>query len=354
MPLALDKLLAEAVRLAASDLLLVPGAPPTIRLHGHLAPVPGDPAKVDAEDAANALSIHMSPRDSGSYRSGHAVDFCFQLTGVGRFRCNLHRTQDGSSASMRVLPEIIPDISMLHLPEQVAGFAEMLKGFVLVVGPTGAGKSTTLACLIDRINHQRPAHIVTIEDPVEYRHQHRQGLVEQIEIGTDAPTFAEALRHSLRQDPDVIFVGEMRDLETISIALTAAETGHLVFSTLHTRDAVQAIDRIIDVFPSDQQNQVRQQLSLSLTGVIAQHLVPAVDAKQRRPAVEILKASDAVRNLIRTGKTHLIYSAMVNSRSGGMQTLEDSLASLVRQRIISRENALLHANHVEEMKSMLR
>ncbi|HET6371739.1 MAG TPA: type IV pilus twitching motility protein PilT, partial [Candidatus Polarisedimenticolia bacterium] len=250
-------------------------------------------------------------------------------------------------------PGTIPEFSTLNLPAQVARFADVLRGFVLVVGPTGAGKTTTLACLIDIINSRRAAHIVTIEDPVEYRHRHRRGLVEQIEVGNDSATFSEALRHVLRQDPDVILVGEMRDLEAISIALTAAETGHLVFSTMHTNDTTQAIDRILDVFPASQQNQVRQQLALSLTGVVAQHLIPTMDGKGRVPAVEVLVATDAIRNLIRTSRTHQIYSTLSTGRASGMQTLEESLATLCRRKRISRDDAFARSPHRDELESLL-
>ncbi|HET9482261.1 MAG TPA: PilT/PilU family type 4a pilus ATPase [Candidatus Polarisedimenticolia bacterium] len=354
MPFDLDALLEEATSRGASDLLLVPGARPTIRIHGDLTPVDPEAARVDTQDAADMLNPFLTPPDSQTYRSGSSVDFCFERNGIGRFRCNLHRMQGGSAASIRLLPEIIPDFSQLNLPAQVARFAEMHKGFVLVVGPTGAGKSTTIACLLDIINARRAVHIVTIEDPIEYRHRHKRGVVEQIEIGGDAPSFADALRHALRQDPDVIHVGEMRDLDTIATALTAAETGHLVFSTLHTNDTSQAIDRIIDVFPAHQQNQIRQQMSLSLSGVVAQHLVPALDGKSRLPAVEILLASDAVRNLIRTSKTHQLYSTLSTTRSQGMQTLEESLASLVKRRLIARDDAMLRSNHADELESLLK
>ena len=354
MPFDLSALLADAERRGASDLLLVPGALPMVRLHGDLTPsaIPGNP--LGAEDAGVMLLPFLSPALAVEFRAGSAVDFCFEKQGIGRFRCNLHRERGGVAASVRLLPEKIPDFHMLNLPAQVARLAEMHKGFVLVAGPTGAGKSTTLACLIDMINSRRAAHIVTIEDPVEYRHRHRRGVIEQIEIGVDSPSFASALRHTLRQDPDVILVGEMRDLETISIALTAAETGHLVLSSLHTNDTTQALDRILDVFPAHQQGQVRLQLALSLTGVVAQHLIPTADGAGRVPAVEILLATDAVRNLIRTSKTHLLYSTIAMSRTMGMQTLEDSLATLCKRKKISREDALLRSTHTDELDALLK
>lgn len=359
MSFSIEELLAAAVAKGASDLLIVPCAPPIVRVNGTLAPLgpvtENDPvAAVGEDDASDMLGPYLPQADSSRFRAGESVDFCFDLADVGRFRCNLHRTRVGVAASLRLLPDVIPDFSQLNLPRQVARFAEMIKGFVLVVGPTGSGKSTTLACLLDMINAKRAAHIVTIEHPVEYRHRHKVGLVEQIEVGPDTTSFAEALRHTLRQDPDVILVGEMRDLETMSIALTAAETGHLVLSTMHTNDASQAIDRIIDAFPSHQQNQIRQQISLSLTGVVAQHLIPTVDGKGRVPAVEILIANDAVRNLIRAGKTHLIYSTIGTNRSGGMQTMDESLAALFRREMISREDALARSVHPQELEALLR
>ena len=349
----LDQLLKDAVAQGASDLLLVPGARPTVRLHGELVPLDQQHTLLLADDAASMLRPFLSLPEEGNRLPSAAMDFCFDRAGIGRFRCNLHRTREGTAAALRILPERIPDLAALNLPPQVARFTEMLKGFVLIVGPTGAGKSTTLASLIERINHRRACHIITIEDPVEYHLAHARGLVEQIEIGADSPSFAEALRHALRQDPDVILVGEMRDLDTISIALTAAETGHLVFSTLHTGDTRHAIERMVDVFPAEQQNQVRQQIALSLTGVVAQHLLPTSDAAGRVPAVEILLATDNVRSLIRSSRTHQLYSAIETGKGQGMQTLEDSLASLFHAGRISKDQALMHATHPEQLAALL-
>lgn len=348
----LDSLLAESSRLGASDLLLAPGAPPTLRMNGALAPLAGEP--ITGDDVEAALAPRIPSDHAGRFRAGASVDFCFETGGTARVRCNLHRVRGGVAASLRLLPGAIPDIATLNLPDQIARFADLHRGFVLVVGPTGAGKSTTLASLIDRINARRAVHIVTIEDPVEFRHPHRRSLVEQIEVGADSPAFSDALRHALRQDPDVILVGEMRDLDTMAIALTAAETGHLVFSTMHTNDASMAIDRILDAFPAHQQNQIRQQLSLSLSGIAAQHLIPTADGRQRVPAVEVLVANDAIRNLIRTSKSHQIYSAIAMSRNQGMQTLEESLAGLVRRGVIAREEAFARSGRRDEMTALLR
>ncbi len=354
MPLDLDHLLESAVKAGGSDLLLVPGAPPTVRVHGELGPLEDEGEVMGPYEAADLLVPHLSGARSEAFRRGQATDFCFDRPNIGRFRCNLHRSQAGVSASLRVLPGAIPDFPSLNLPDQVARFTDCLRGFILVVGPSGSGKSTTLASLVDMINTCRAAHIITVEDPVEYRHAHRRGVVEQIEVGTDTPSFADALRHALRQDPDVILVGEMRDLDTIGIALTAAETGHLVFSTMHTNDTTQAVDRIVDVFPAHQQNQVRQQIALSLTGVVAQHLVPTSDGRGRVPAVEILLANDAIRNLIRTSKTFQIYSTLSTSRAMGMQTMEESLASWFRRGRITRADAVASSTRTEELEALLR
>jgi len=354
MLIDLDHMLRDAVARGASDLLLVPEARPTIRLNGVLESLDPDLPELDREDASSVLTPYLPPGEGRDFRSHSAADFCFDRAGIGRFRCNLHRTRDGVAAAIRLLPEKIPECEALNLPKQVIRLASIHKGFILVAGPTGAGKSTTIAGIIQRINRERACHIVTIEDPVEYRMRHDRGLVEQIEIGSDSPGFPQALRHVLRQDPDVIFVGEMRDLETISIALTAAETGHLVFSTLHTNDTSHAIERIIDVFPGHQQNQIRQQLALSLTAVVAQHLLPSRDGTGRVPAVECLMATDNVRSLIRAAKTHQIYTAIETGRAQGMLTLEDSLATLFRAGSITKEQALLHATHVEQLEALLR
>jgi twitching motility protein PilT len=265
----------------------------------------------------------------------------------------LHHQRGSVAVAIRILPLAIPTLADLNLPAAYERFARMARGLVLFCGPTGCGKSTSMAALIDVINRTRSAHVVTIESPVEYVHRHRRSIVEQVEVGVDAVSFASALRHALRQNPDVILVGEMLDLETIAIALTAAETGHLVFSTLHTSDASQTVDRLIDVFPEGQQNQVRQQISLSLAGIAVQNLVPRADGAGRVPACEVLVANDAVRNLIRTGKNHQIHSHLTIGRREGMMTMEESLAGLVQADQITREEALLRAPHREELEKHL-
>jgi twitching motility protein PilT len=272
---------------------------------------------------------------------------------IGRFRANIHYQRGTLAASIRLLPAKIPTLESLHLPAAMARLAERRNGLVLVTGPTGCGKTSTLAALIDLINTKRRDHIVTIEDPIEYQHPSRSSIVEQIEVGHDTPEFVRSLRSILRQSPDVILVGEMRDPETMATVLTAAETGHLVFSTLHTNDAVQAVNRILDSFAAGQQPQIRQQLSLALRAVVAQQLVPGVDGASRYPALEIMMASDAVRNLIRRGEDHQLRSQISIGRAEGMMTMEQSLVELVRTSRISRETALAHCFRPEDLRQYL-
>jgi twitching motility protein PilT len=281
------------------------------------------------------------------------VDFCFVRESIGRFRANIHNQRGTMAASVRLLPARIPSLESLHLPPVLARLTERRQGLVLITGPTGCGKTSTLAALIDLINSRRRDHIVTIEDPVEYQHPNRNSIVEQIEVGHDTPDFARSLRSILRQTPDVILVGEMRDPETMATVLTAAETGHLVFSTLHTNDTSQAVNRILDSFQAAHQPQIRQQLSLALAAVVAQQLVPAADGPGRYPAVEIMFASDAVRNLIRKGEDHQLRSQLCMSRAEGMITMEQSLADLVRAGRILRETAFAHCFRPEDLRRYL-
>jgi twitching motility protein PilT len=272
---------------------------------------------------------------------------------LGRFRVNIHHQRGTLAASIRLLPSRIPSLESLHLPLSLAKLAERRQGLVLVTGPTGCGKSSTLAALIDIVNTKRAAHVVTIEDPVEYQHANRSAIVEQIEVGRDTPDFAVTLRSIMRQTPDVILVGEMRDAETIATALTAAETGHLVFSTLHTNDAIQSMSRILDSFPAGNQPQIRQQLSLTMAAVVAQQLVPGVDGVNRWPAVEIMIATDAVRALIRKGDDHQLRSQISVGRAEGMTTMEQSLADLVRVGRITRETAYAHGYRTDDLQRYL-
>jgi twitching motility protein PilT len=337
--------MALAVRRGASDLLLIAGAPVTLRIAGSLTPA-GPP--LGAEEASNLLLPLLSQTQSRELQRAKSVDLCFSREGIGRFRANIHHQRGTVAGSIRVLPEKVPTIESLHLPPALRKFADARQGLVLITGPTGCGKSSTLAALIDLINTHRQDHVVTIEDPIEFVHGNRQSLIEQIEVGADAPDFAGSLRSILRQNPDVILVGEMRDPETIATVLTAAETGHLVFSTLHTNDTSQAVSRILDSFPSSNQQQIRQQLSLALLGVVAQQLVPS-SGGARYPAVEILMATTGVRNLIRKGEDHQLYTALSTGRAEGMITMEQSLAEMTRSGRITRETALAHGFRSEAL-----
>jgi twitching motility protein PilT len=275
------------------------------------------------------------------------------VPGRGRFRVNVYRQRESLGAAFRVIPAEIKPLDALGVPPAVARFAGLPRGLVLVTGPTGSGKSTTLAGLIDLANSTRSDHIMTVEDPIEFLHRHKSCLVNQREVGEDTHSFASALKHVLRQDPDIILVGELRDLETISVALTAAETGHLVFATLHTQDAAQTIDRVVDVFPTEQQEQIRAQLAATLQGVVCQTLCKTADGRGRVVATEVLMATPAIRNLVREGKTHLIYSAMQAGAAHGMHTLDQHLADLVRRGRVTRAEALSKANSPEDFSRLV-
>jgi twitching motility protein PilT len=348
---SLDAVLALAVRQSASDLLLIADVPVTLRVAGVLSHSAGPP--LTAEGTRNLLLPLMTQAQIQELTRNKSVDFCFSREGIGRFRANVHYQRGTIAGSVRLLPEKIPTLESLHLPPALRSFAEARQGLVLVTGPTGCGKSSTLAALVDLINSTRHDHVVTIEDPVEYMHSNRKAIIEQIEVGQDAPDFAGSLRSILRQDPDVILVGEMRDAETIAMVLTAAETGHLVLSTLHTNDASQAVSRILDSFPLGNQPQMRQQLSLALLAVVAQQLVPSAGSSMgntgRYPVVEILKASSGVRSLIRKGEDHQLYSAISTGRSEGMMSMEQSLAEMVRSGRINRETALAHCFRPDDL-----
>jgi twitching motility protein PilT len=347
---SLDQLLSQAVRKSASDLLLIAGAPACLRIGGALAPS-GQP--LDAEEIRKLLLPLLSVEQTQELQRAKSVDLCFSREGIGRFRANVHYQRGTVAGSLRLLPEKIPTLESLHLPPILRKLAEARQGLVLITGQTGCGKSSTLAALLELINTNRRDHVVTIEDPVEYVHVNRSSIIEQIEVGRDTPDFASSLRGILRQDPDVILVGEMRDPETISTVLTAAETGHLVLSTMHTNDTSQAVSRILDSFPAGNQPQIRQQLSLALLAVVAQQLVPGIGNTARYPAVEILMASSGVRSLIRKGEDHQLYSALSTGRSEGMMTMEQSLAEMVRAGKISRETALAHCFRAEDLHRYL-
>ena len=347
---SLDQILAQAVRKTASDLLLIAGAPANLRIGGSLAPT-GPP--LDAEEIRKLLLPLLTADQNQELTRTKSVDLCFSRDGIGRFRANVHHQRGTIAGSIRLLPEKIPTLESLHLPPILRRLAEARQGLVLITGQTGCGKSSTLAALLELINTNRHDHVVTIEDPVEYVHINRSSIIEQIEVGHDTPDFSSSLRSILRQNPDVILVGEMRDPETIATALTAAETGHLVLSTLHTNDTSQAVSRILDTFPAGNQLQIRQQLSLALLAIVAQQLVPGTGNAGRYPAVEILMATSGVRHLIRKGEDHQIYSAISTGRTEGMMTMEQSLAEMVRAGRITRETALAHCFRPEDLRRYL-
>jgi twitching motility protein PilT len=341
------ELLDRVLELGASDLHLTAGARPTVRVNGRLGQLEEHPVLLPAETRAMVYSI-LTQRQRERLETEQELDCAHALAGKARFRLNVYFQRDSIGAAFRLIPQEIKPLEALGIPPQVAGLSRLPRGFVLVTGPTGSGKSTTLASLVDLANRERADHIMTVEDPIEFLHTHKQCLVNQREVGEDTKSFASALKHVLRQDPDIILVGELRDLETISIALTAAETGHLVFATLHTQDAPQTIDRVIDVFPTNQQQQVRVQLAGALQGVICQQLVPSADGGGRAVAVEVMMAIPAIRNLIREGKTHQVYSAMQAGARHGMQTMDQSLADLVRRGQITYDLGLERCHHAEE------
>jgi len=347
----LAQLLAATRDAHASDLLLVPGTRPMVRVNGSLTPIAGPP--LSANESATLCAALVPPSHLDGLAESGSADFAIKRDGIGRFRCNVHRAQGQWTAALRLLPERVPDLKALNLPESLERFADMEYGLVLVTGPTGSGKSTTLAALVRSILARRRVHLITIEDPVEYAHPHGDSVVEHIELGRDTRSFASALRSALRQDPDVLLIGEMRDPESISIAITAAETGHLVLSTLHTGDAPQTIHRILDSYPAGVSEQVRVQLSVSLAGIVSQQLLPRKDGKGRVPAVEILVATHAVRNLIRRGKIALLRSQLTLEQAAGMLSLDSSLARLVRQGLADAETARARARVPEEFEHLL-
>jgi twitching motility protein PilT len=352
MELDFAAVLLEVVDRRASDLHLTVGAPPMVRVRGRLTPMEGYPTLTPTETREIVYSI-LSDSQRQRFENNWQLDFAYQIPGKARFRVNAYFQRAAVGAAFRLIPfEVVP-LERLGLPPAVAEFANRARGLVLVTGPTGSGKSTTLASLIDVINQTREEHIMTIEDPIEFLHQHKKCIVNQRELGSDAISFGDALKAALRQDPDVILVGEMRDLETISTAITAAETGHLVFATLHTQDTPQTIDRIIDVFDSSQQGQIRAQLSVALQGIMTQMLLPTADGAGRCVATEVLVPTAAVRNLIREAKSHQIYSVLQTGGQFGMQTMDASLANLVRMGKITQQLAESRAHSAEELRRLL-
>lgn len=349
--LPLDAALIAMVQEAASDLHITTAAPPMIRVAGALRPLEGFPI-MTPESIQRSVYAILTQKQREAFEDELELDFAYSVRGHARFRVNLYLQRDAIGAAFRLIPYEIKPLEALGIPPIVATFAGLPRGLVLVTGPTGSGKSTTLAAVIDLANRTRSDHIMTVEDPIEFLHHHKRSLVNQREVGADTQSFTAALKHVLRQDPDIIMVGEMRDLETISVALTAAETGHLVFATLHTQDAAQTIDRVIDVFPAYQQAQIRTQLAGTIQGVVCQTLCPRADGPGRAAATEVMVATPAVRNLIREGKTHQIYSAMQAGAQQGMHTMDQHLADLVKSGRVRYEIALEQCHHVEDFNRL--
>jgi len=348
---ALDLFLAELCRRGGSDLLLTVGAPPLVRIDGQLVAL--DVAPLTAEDADVLVTAALGSTRAAHFAHEQELDFSFGRPKLARFRANAFHQRGAVALAIRLIPFEVPSTAELRLPPSVTRLTDLSQGLVLVTGPTGSGKSTTLASLLDAINRSRRCHILTIEDPIEYLHSHKRSAVNQREIGTDSGSFASALRSALREDPDVVMVGEMRDLETVSTALTIAETGHLVLASLHTNDAAQTVDRIVDVFPAEQQVQVRAQVAGVVEAIVSQRLVPRVDGG-RVGAFEVLLANSAVRNLIREGRTNQIRNQIATSTSGGMQTLENSLSALVADGLVEPDVARAHSAHPAELHDPVR
>ena len=350
---ALDALLTRVVQLSGSDLHLTVGIAPCPRIHGALSPL-ADWASLTPADTESIARAVLSEQDWKRFEIDQELDTAYVVPGVSRFRLNLYRQRGSVGAAFRTIPHRIPQLDDLDLPDGVANFATLTRGLVLITGPTGSGKTTTLASLLDLINRTRTAHIMTIEDPIEYMHAHQRCLVNQREVGADTAGFAVALKHVLRQDPDIILVGELRDLETISVAVTAAETGHLVLATLHTQSAAQTIDRLIDVYPPHQQDQIRSQLANCLKGVLTQSLAPTKDGRGRIAVCEVMVVTAAIRNLIREGKVHQIPTFLQSSSEAGMISFDQHLAHRFMANRVDKQTALDVAHDPEEFRRLAR
>jgi twitching motility protein PilT len=349
----LPDLLKQAVEMQGSDLHLSIGSPPQVRVHGELEKMPPH-AELTATDTKALAYAVLTDAQKKRFEETKELDFSFGIRGLARFRCNMFNQKGAVGAVYRQIPEKIRTFEELGLPAVLAKMAERPRGLVLVTGPTGSGKSTTLAAMIDKINNERHGHILTVEDPIEYLHQHKNCLINQRELHSDTDSFTNALRAALREDPDVVLIGEMRDLETVESALRIAETGHLTFGTLHTNSAASTINRIIDVFPSHQQAQIRTQLSLVVEGIVCQALLPRADGKGRVVSLEILVPTPGIRNLIREDKVHQIYSAMQTGQEKlGMQTMNQSLATLYFKRLITLDTAMNASSNREELQEMI-
>jgi len=350
--LVLDDLLIHMLDEGGSDLHMTSGAPPTVRVRGEMVPVEGF-GKLTPEQLRGAFYGIMTERQRKVFEESLELDFAYSVPGKARFRVNVFQQRDSVGAVMRMIPWEILSLDKLNMPSVIGSFATMKRGLVLVTGPTGSGKSTTLAALIDQVNRTRKGHIMTIEDPVEFLHEHRGCLVNQREVGQDTRSFRNALKSALRQDPDIILVGELRDLDTISVALTAAETGHLVFATLHTQSAQDTITRVVDVFPADQQQQVRTQLAATLQGVVCQTLVKTADGKSRAAAVEIMMCTPGIRAMIRDDKLQQIQGALQAGAKDGMQTLNAHLAALVKSGTITYEAGVENCTNREDFETLV-
>ena len=349
----LHELLRIMFERGASDLHITSGSPPQIRIDGSLIPIDGEEPLTPADTKRLVYSV-LTDSQKHTFEENNELDFSFGVKGLSRFRGNAFQQRGAVAAAFRTIPYKIPSFQELGLPPSVSKLAEKPQGLILVTGPTGSGKSTTLAALIDKINTERHDHIITIEDPIEYLHEHKNCIVNQREVQADTKSFKAALKYVLRQDPDIILIGEMRDLETIEAALVIAETGHLVFATLHTNSCAQTINRIIDVFPPYQQSQVRAQLSFVLEGVITQQLIPKASGRGRVLAVEVMIPNPAIRALIREDKVHQIYSQMqVGQEKTGMQTMNQSLLSLFKRRLISKNEAFKRSPNLDEFEQMM-
>jgi twitching motility protein PilT len=351
LPARLATLVEAMVKASATDLLVGTGTRPSLRVSGLLQPMEGEPP-ITAEESGGLVRALLTEAQQTQLAQHHDCDFSFGVTGLARFRCSIYVQRGTLSLALRALPVVVPSLDSLGLPPVVADLAALPHGLVLVTGPTGSGKSTTLAAMIDLINRTTPKHIVTIEDPIEFLHRDDKAVVEQREIGTDTPCFARALRGIVRQNPDVILVGEMRDRETIQTVLTLAETGHLTLATLHTNSSANTIHRLVDAFPADQQQQIRAQLGLSLEGVITQALLPRRGGGLAL-ATEVMVGTPAIKHLIREGKAHQIYAALQAGQSLGMRTLNQSLAELVRKRTVTMEDALARSPEPKELKAVV-
>jgi twitching motility protein PilT len=352
-PLSLSDLLKKLIEMGGSDLHLTTNTAPQVRVDGHLRPLEDVRALTSSDTKALAYSV-LTDAQKHRFEEALELDFSFGVRGLSRFRANLFNQRGAVGAVFRAIPYEIKSFDMLGLPPVVSQLCDKPRGLILVTGPTGSGKSTTLAAMLDKVNRERHEHIVTIEDPIEFLHSHKSCIVNQREVGADTRGFAEALRTALRQDPDVVLVGEMRDLETIESALRIAETGHLTFATLHTNSAASTINRIIDVFPASQQSQIRAQLSLVLEGILCQSLIPRSDGRGRAMALEILVPNPGIRNLIREDKVHQIYSMMQTGQGKhGMQTFNQALATLYHKRLIALDTAMQRSSNADELRELI-